>query len=1387
MKLLKNIKLYLSIILTIFALFFISGCFGDDEKPEINFDDVYEINNKYYKYYTGDIVIISGIVTDNKSLSYLKNDGEILEITNDGRFTTIISGDKTKTEFSARDTSGNTKSITIELRKDNTLPSIKNIWVNSKLYNENMVFGNENEMLFEIEITDDNYIKEVKLDNEIMQYNKEKGVYNYLFKRMVSGENNIIIQAVDGAGNSQYRYLKFIYDAIGPEIINIKINNENYFENIKYGHKNINVFFNLIDDSLIRNVYIDGIEKGVITYFNYELATGVNIITLKAEDYYGNISEKQLRINYITGIPEINDFYIKLNGNNINEYNGYYYINNTNFNIGAKLYSGSNELKLKEIIFNGKVISELYNVNEIFEKNVSVTENINQSIILELKNEAFLTKSMILNLIYDTTAPIIKLTPDTEIFYTDKNKLKIKDLFVVEASDNYFLKEIKYYVNNILIDENIEFSVQEENDISIEAIDYAENKTIKNIILKSDKSGPEIKNIKINDVEYFDNMKYGEKTIKISLEIIDENSVFSFYVNGILNENKEYFYYSLTEGENIIKLETEDMYKNKTIKNLYINYVRGIPIINNIVLNDTNGNLYYSEGRYYTNQSIVNIYCELYSGNDMINLKNLYINGEKNAFLNTAASIYSGQLNVGLTGENLFTFTLENESHLRYDKDLKIVYDIVRPVIYTEPLQDVLYVNKDTLKIEDYINVTVIDNNEKIKYIKYFINGELIEKNSYITLSNNSILSIMAEDYAGNNTSKDMMIEKDTGLPKIYSIQLLNDFQKIDFIDYPKELLIPYKENDEQKIKIKIDAYDEETGIKNIKYNETIITNNEIEIDLQSSGKIIIEDYAGNKLEKNIKVINFENIVFNYGETGESIYNLNINEYYVGASNIKMNYSCDAEVKGWYDDFYIPTDFNYIGEAEVKYLSEGINTRKFYIMDKNGNKSSYYFKLYYDMEPPYINKNDIEIDNVKYADNMKIVVSDNLLIRFMTEDASGISNIMVTNGIFESKDEDGAYYYKISKDDLTEGNNTIEIIITDNIGNNKKEILYLYINKIDKIILNVKEISERYVRLEWKAPLLPYDYNYRLYIEELTPEGDKINRELYETDYIVWDLKDNTPYKFKIKLEGTQFYGEVYSTEVAVKTLNAIPLKIDFQSIKTYIKDKNTYFKLNWQKVNKLDEHDFYSYEISVSEDNKIYKIISKITNKEVCEFDYMIPKQKNSNPESLYEYIKTDNKLYYFRLRIEDKSETYSKEAKINEYSYNEPPDLTFINFNVEKLIETGQYIMNIEFQDISKEIELTEYRVYRINKSEDKRDMIAALSVSNIGKINIHLKKDYIYVNEYLEEGKVKIIDRDVKADKTYSYMIEVQDKDIDVNGSTSDDIDCVSYYETQLINTY
>ncbi len=1378
---LYNYAKYIFIGILFIVFLGIIGCFGEDEDPIIEFENVYKVDGDYYKYYTGEIIEIIGTVKDKSNIEYLKNNGELLETNDKGRFAVIIPGGETTTSFSARDNFGNIQNVMVKLKKDINFPKIEKIWANNKIYTDGMVFGNEENIIFEVEISEDNYIEAVRFNNEFFVYDQNKGIYRYVFSDFEAGSNYVVIEAVDGAGNKEYRYLEFIYDLNGPEIKNIKINGETYVENMKYGYEDVTISYNLVDESVIKNFYVNDEDIGVVSSFQYKLSEGLNTINLKAEDFYGNLSEKQLKIYNIYGMPEIQSYYLKNNGKILKAYDENYYINSLNFYVGGQLYSGDSSLILKDVKFEERVIAELNQVSQSFEAVAGIEDAKNQTAKLEVRNEAYVATSEMINLVYDDVAPNIAISPDEELFYTDQATISMEDLFQVEVSDNYFVKDTKYYLNGSEWEINKDFDVEEENQIRIICEDYAGNKSEKLLYLNSDKLGPEFQNIMINDVPYKANMKYGEKIVKVSFDLVDDNSIYGVYVNGMLIESKEYFYHSLTEGLNQITLEAEDEYRNKSSKILEIDYIRGLPSINNIVISNSNGILKYEAGLYYSNQSNVEVQLDMYSGNDGINLSNFYINSDVADLPDSPSSTYNGDLFLELNGENIYTLRVENESYLNYEHELKLIYDTVNPKINIQPTGNIIYVNKDNIKIKDYIDVEVTDNYEKLKYIKYYVNGEEVSADEEVEIDESTIIRISTADYAGNAVSTDLNIEKDTGFPKLHSAEIENDFQKIDLINFSNAILIPYKDSDETNIILNIETYDQETGIKEIRYAGEKISNGKVVADLDNPGMIEIEDYAGNITEKIIKVVTFDKLEFVYGEDNDvSIFNPNINEYYVGDENTILMHESDTKIKIWNDSFAIPDTYSFTGDIEVKYLNEGVNEKKIYIEDQVGNRSAYYLNIYLDKEEPYINTSEVTIDKVKYRENIKVVVSHEVEIGFQTDDASGLDEILVNNGVFKGKTED-TYYYTIDKGFLNDGINIIEIIIKDKLGNQTREVLRIDVYKINPLLITVMEISERYVRLNWSVPDIPFDFNYRLYIKELGEGGVNIQRELYKSDYIVWDLDDSKSYSFQIKIEGEEFIGSSYSNVVNVTTINAVPIKSKFNMIKTYARDDDIYFKLDWKKVDKLDEHDFYAYEISVSRDKKIYKTISKISNKEVTEFDYKLPREKNNEVDALYSYYKNDNKLYHFRIRIEDDDGAISDAATISEFSYNTPPDLSMLDFTINKELENQSYIVNGSFEDISKEIDMTEYAIYRIDKVTNENKLIFSGSVDDIGKIVLSWKRDEIEVSEMLNNNKVEFVDRGLENSKIYSYRIEVKDKDWDINENSSDDTNNLSKYET------
>ncbi len=172
-----------------------------------------------------------------------------------------------------------------------------------------------------------------------------------------------------------------------------------------------------------------------------------------------------------------------------------------------------------------------------------------------------------LELKIDTTPPDIKIISPTEEF-TNQKKILLKG----EVKDSSMIASLSVNDEIVEVKENSfekEITLQEgENEIEIIAIDKVGNKTKMKILIECDTTPPEIV---CSIPEKVDNEFF---TIKGSVK--DKNIV-QMTINKkeiALKENTFQYTISLSEGNNIVIIEAEDIAGNRTTKSFNIEYIK---------------------------------------------------------------------------------------------------------------------------------------------------------------------------------------------------------------------------------------------------------------------------------------------------------------------------------------------------------------------------------------------------------------------------------------------------------------------------------------------------------------------------------------------------------------------------------------------------------------------------------------------------------------------------------------------------------------------------------------------------------------------------------------------------------------------------------------------
>ncbi|MEW5760891.1 MAG: right-handed parallel beta-helix repeat-containing protein [Candidatus Thermoplasmatota archaeon] len=368
----------------------------------------------------------------------------------------------------------------------------------------------------------------------------KNGTFNKNFNTTVilseEGENIIVIEAVDKAGNKKQHTRRVILDTLAPNLIVLKPRNgliTNEDDNIE-----IVGVTELCAEIRINNILIEA-SQGSFAY-NLKLIEGLNLIVVEAKDIAGNVRKVMLEVIYDTTAPYLdlkepnfeitNKKIIYINGTT--EPNTTVTINgeeveliNSEFSYQLELEEGDNRIEIiaydeagnkkilkktltldsklptltinslpeytnkKELRIEGEV-EEGTNVfvngtlveveNNIFSYTILLEEG-NNTIIIEAKDSAGNIKKIERKIILDTIAPNIEITK------SDINETKEKEILIEGKTE----KDAKIYVNEdeVEVDENCYFSykillVNGENKIKIRALDRAGNEKTEEMVIK---------------------------------------------------------------------------------------------------------------------------------------------------------------------------------------------------------------------------------------------------------------------------------------------------------------------------------------------------------------------------------------------------------------------------------------------------------------------------------------------------------------------------------------------------------------------------------------------------------------------------------------------------------------------------------------------------------------------------------------------------------------------------------------------------------------------------------------------------------------------------------------------------------------------------------------
>ena len=1040
---------------------------------------------------------------------------------------------------------------------------------------------------------------------------------------------------------------------------------------------------------------------------------------------------------------------------------------------------------INRVILRGRVRDELFvEYLKINGENVKLTlgkfeyeiKDFTKDLILEAADGSENSTREVIFLEKDEKLPIIKSIVISGLNYVKGVVLNGNPIeFLVEVSDESGIDKV--LIDNQVCeleneDDNekyiatIEIDPLSKKDIIVLVYDVAGNVLEYPLDIYYDIYGPEIREITVDGYNYSEEFYYGANiNPEIEFEIYDKSEgVNTIDVEGFGNVTT--FSPNLVLGENSYRVVTTDIYGNEAIKEIVINYVEDMPIIENLrVANGGDVREIYNNN-YYINRSDITVSGEVYSGNTEHGILSIEADGViKNQNILSSRESFLYEFNVAEDSNRTISLDVKNDAYISLEREIRLVYDKEPPVITVTNEEDI-YVNVNSGIIDD-INSLEITDNIAVREILLLFNGESVGSSEELNFLDENFITVEACDYAGNSSSETFNVLKDIDVPLITSVEIAGNSQGIS---YENSIVVVFGEGETSKI-LSITAEDSKSGIREIRLDGVVVESSDIEITNDSI--LEIEDNAGNILSKTVDVIRVLDVELLSGKiVGGRIGNI----HYISSSECVAEIESDDDCNIWSLE-KVERAYSTENKVEVAGLLSGDNSEVFIVENNLGDSSTFEIKINYDTVLPTIT--NISLNGMEYSKGMSIEFKVATNLDIIVLDNVEIYSVMV-DGVSLVLNEDGEYNYSYST--ILGELNQIEITLQDIAGNIYSEILEFYTYDIGDVELFSNESSVNSIDIKWNSqdiPIHSYTVMYRVLgsVDYLSIEG--VNGGAYT----VTGLKDNLTYEIKVILNSN---GVAVRESNIVKafTLNEKPQKLEGVKLGTTVVGGVPIMNLSWNIVGDIDYHDFMRYVVSRSLDGINFEERETIT--DISTLMYT---------DTLIE--SNENKKYTYRVELLDKGGLLSDYDKVEEYSYNLSPDLSTISItsggvNINSVSTYGvksatknRVDLNIEFTDLSGTIDIESYTLYRTlkNNNSSSSDIVVAKIGVNNGSITILDKSDTVLAIT-IAGGVITVEDSGYDEKSAYTFKLIAKDKDYDV--LLIDDLDMSSEISTGTVNT-
>ncbi|NFE18578.1 OmpL47-type beta-barrel domain-containing protein [Clostridium botulinum] len=367
------------------------------------------------------------------------------------------------------------------------------------------------------------------------------------------------------------------------------------------------------------------------------------------------------------------------------------------------------------------------------------------------------------------------------------------------------------------------------------------------------------------------------------------------------------------------------------------------------------------------------------------------------------------------------------------------------------------WTNKDVM-----LNAFAKDNS-KVKSIT-LPDGKIINNDKAdFTVRKNGTYRFIAEDEAGNKTTKEIVVDKiDKELPTL-------------------NLSTSTTNSTNGNIDINIDAKDTLSGVKEIKVNGTVITGDKYTVSANGTYTVEVIDNAGNKISKQIDISNIDKELPTIAISGNPTDWTN--------NNVVLNITAKDNIG--IKSITLP-DGKVVNSDKTDFIVNKNGTYKFMVEDKAGNRTT----------------KEIIVDKIdKELPVININVKGNKITIAANDSISGIKEIFY-------KIDDGEFVKYAGEVTLSPGHHTIEARAMDNAGNLN--------DQSDEFIIDNEDIDKEAPTLEVTGNLVDWT-NKDIILNVSAKDNKKVksitlpDETIINGDTTTFTIKNNGTYKFMVE------------------------------------------------------------------------------------------------------------------------------------------------------------------------------------------------------------------------------------------------------------------------------